>query len=111
MRGYSGFDLGAFQRMMANVFYPLANDFLNNHNGAYITNYWASWDLCCMCAVLAIGILHDDQAMINRAVDYFKNGAGMGSINNATPYVYDDQGLAQWQESGRDQGTRCSASV
>jgi hypothetical protein len=28
----------------------------------------------------------------------------MGSVENAIPYVYDDQGLAQWQESGRDQG-------
>jgi hypothetical protein len=57
-----------------------------------------------MASVLAIGVLCDDQGKIGQAVDYFKNGAGMGSIRNVIPYVYDDQGLAQWQESGRDQG-------
>ena len=46
----------------------------------------------------------DDQAKIDQAVNYFKTGAGNGSINHAIPYVYDDQGLAQFQESGRDQG-------
>jgi hypothetical protein len=34
MRGHSGFDLAAFQSMMANVFYPLNNSFLVNHNAA-----------------------------------------------------------------------------
>ncbi|TDT97473.1 alginate lyase [Streptomyces sp. 846.5] len=104
MRGYSGFDLAAFRTMMLDVFYPMNNDFLVNHNGAYITNYWASWDLCNMASVLAIGILCDDQAKVDQAVAYFKTGAGMGSILNAIPDVYAGQGLAQWQESGRDQG-------
>ncbi|WP_371552246.1 AbfB domain-containing protein [Streptomyces sp. NBC_00554] len=104
MRGYSGFDLTAFQNLMRNVFYPLSNDFLVNHNGAYITNYWASWDLCNIACVLATGILCDDQAKIDQAITYFQSGAGMGAIANAIPYVYNDQGLAQWQESGRDQG-------
>ncbi|MFF5010207.1 AbfB domain-containing protein [Streptomyces phaeochromogenes] len=104
MRGYSGFDLTAFQNMMRNVFYPLNNSFLVNHNGAYLSNYWASWDLCNMASVLAIGILCDEQAKIDQAVEYFKTGGGMGSIGNAVPFVYADENLAQWQESGRDQG-------
>ncbi|GHH36272.1 hypothetical protein FHS35_004992 [Streptomyces umbrinus] len=104
MRGYSGFDLERFKTMMLNVFYPLNNQFLNNHNDACITNYWANWDLCTMNSVLAIGILCDDAAKYDQAVNYFKNGAGNGSINHAVPFVYDSQGLAQWQESGRDQG-------
>ncbi|MDX6348090.1 MAG: hypothetical protein QOF84_2880 [Streptomyces sp.] len=104
MRGYSGFDLTAFQNLMRNVFYPLSNSFLVNHNGAYESNYWASWDLCNIASVLATGILCDDQAKIDQAVTYVKSGVGMGSIENAIPYLYDDQGLAQWQESGRDQG-------
>ncbi|MEU9956366.1 alginate lyase family protein [Streptomyces sp. NPDC050982] len=104
MRGYSGFDLDRFKTMMLNVFYPLNNQFLNNHNDACITNYWANWDLCNMNSVLAIGILCDDAAKYDQAVNYFKNGAGNGSINHAVPFVYDSQGLAQWQESGRDQG-------
>ncbi|HEY3557578.1 MAG TPA: alginate lyase family protein [Kribbella sp.] len=104
MRGYPGFDLARFKTMMLNVFYPLNNSFLTNHNDACITNYWANWDLCSMNSVLAIGILCDDAAKYDQAVNYFKNGAGNGSIQHAIPFVYDDQGLAQWQESGRDQG-------
>jgi Alginate lyase len=104
MRGYSGFDLDRFKKMMLNVFYPLNNQFLNGHNDACITNYWANWDLCTMNSILAIGILCDDAAKYDQAVNYFKNGAGNGSIKHAVPFVYDSQGLAQWQESGRDQG-------
>jgi len=104
MRGYSGFDLARFKTMMLNVFYPLNNQFLLNHNDACITNYWANWDLCTMNSILAIGILCDDGAKYDQAVNYFKSGAGNGSIKHAVPFVYDDQGLAQWQESGRDQG-------
>ncbi|MER5220892.1 alginate lyase family protein [Streptomyces flaveus] len=104
MRGYSGFDLERFKRMMLDVFYPLNNQFLNNHNDACITNYWANWDLCNMNSILAIGILCDDGAKYDQAVNYFKNGAGNGAIRKAVPFVYDSEGLAQWQESGRDQG-------
>ncbi|GAB2965626.1 alginate lyase family protein [Streptomyces pseudoechinosporeus] len=103
MRGYSGFDLERFKTMMLNVFYPLNNQFLNNHNDACITNYWANWDLCNMNSILAIGILCDDGAKYDQAVNYFKNGAGNGSIRNAVPFLHPDN-LAQWQESGRDQG-------
>ncbi|MFI0446865.1 alginate lyase family protein [Actinomadura sp. 6N118] len=104
MRGYPGFNLDAFRDMMVNVFYPLNNHFLTIHNGACITNYWANWDLCNMASIMAIGILCDDTAKYEQAIDYFKNGKGNGSITNAIPFVYKGQGLAQWQESGRDQG-------
>ncbi|MFF1695227.1 alginate lyase family protein [Streptomyces sp. NPDC058257] len=104
MRGYSGFDLDRFKTMLLKVFYPLNDDFLRNHNNACVTNYWANWDLCAMASVMAIGILCDDRAKYDRAVEYFKNGAGNGSIKKAVPFVYDGEGLAQWQESGRDQG-------
>jgi hypothetical protein len=103
MRGYSGFDLDRFKSMMLNVFYPVNHDFLTNHNGACITNYWANWDLCNLCSVLAIGILCDDSAKVTEATDYFSSGAGNGSIGHAIPFVYSG-GLAQCQESGRDQG-------
>ncbi|MFJ2172836.1 alginate lyase family protein [Streptomyces sp. NPDC087851] len=104
MRGYAGFDLDRFRRMMANVFYPLNNQFLTGHNDACVTNYWANWDLCNMNSILAIGILNDDGAKYDQAVSYFKNGAGNGAIGKAVPFVYESEGLAQWQESGRDQG-------
>ncbi|GIF26721.1 hypothetical protein BJ973_000187 [Actinoplanes tereljensis] len=104
IRSFSGFDLARFQTMLRTVFYPMNDDFLRNHNGNVVTHYWANWDLCTIASVLAIGVVCDDQAKIDQAVAYFKTGAGNGSINHAIPYVYDDQGLAQFQESGRDQG-------
>ncbi|MGW5653454.1 alginate lyase family protein [Streptomyces humi] len=107
MRDYGGFDLAAARSMLANVFYPLNNSFLTNHNDACITNYWANWDLCNMASVLAIGILNEDKAKYDQAVTYFKSGAGNGSIAHAVPYLYTDSdgyALGQWQESGRDQG-------
>ena len=103
MRDYPGFNLPQFKTMMVNVFWPMNEDFLVRHNGACITNYWANWDLCSMASILAIGILCDDQTKIQRAIDYFKTGAGNGSILHAIPFLHPG-GLAQWQESGRDQG-------
>ncbi|WP_168801444.1 RICIN domain-containing protein [Glycomyces buryatensis] len=103
VRGASGFNLGAFQDMMTSIFLPMNNSFLTNHNDACITNYWANWDLCNMASKLAIGIICDDSSIINQAVDYFWNGEGNGSIYNAIPFVHNGF-LAQWQESGRDQG-------
>ncbi|MDC0773712.1 alginate lyase family protein [Streptomyces sp. HD] len=107
MRGYSGFDLAAAQEMMVRVFYPLNNQFLTGHNDACITNYWANWDLCNMASVMAIGILTDNAAKYDQALNYFKNGAGNGSIQHAVPFLYpgvEGYDLGQWQESGRDQG-------
>ena len=103
MRDYPGFDLARFQAMMLSVFHPMNEDFLTRHNDACITNYWANWDLCNMASILAIGILCDDDTKVGRAVDYVKNGAGNGAIGRAIPFLHPG-GLAQWQESGRDQG-------
>jgi hypothetical protein len=103
MRGYPGFDLGRLQAMLLNIFYPLSDRFLTVHNDACITNYWANWDLCNMAAILAIGIHCDDRAKVDRAVEYFKRGAGNGSIEHVVPFLHPG-GLGQWQESGRDQG-------
>jgi hypothetical protein len=109
MRSYSGWaaaDFTAFKNMMLNVFYPMNHDFLVNHNGACITNYWANWDLCSMASMLSIGILCDDSAKFDEAVTYFKTGAGNGSIDHAVPFLYAGN-LGQGQESGRDQGHQC----
>ncbi|MET7465679.1 AbfB domain-containing protein [Nonomuraea sp. NPDC005501] len=103
MRDYPGFDVERFRKMLLTVFHPLSDAFLVRHNGACITNYWANWDLCNLAAIMAIGVFCDDRAMFDRAVDYVKNGKGNGSIMNAIPFLHPG-GLAQWQESGRDQG-------
>jgi ricin-type beta-trefoil lectin protein/alginate lyase/type IX secretion system substrate protein len=106
MRTYSGWasaDFTRFQNMMMNLFYPMSHDFLVNHNGSCISHYWAAWDICNMLSVLSIGVLCDNRTLYNEAVDYFKNGAGNGNITKTVYYVHSDS-MAQWQESGRDQG-------
>jgi hypothetical protein len=105
MRSYPGWaaaDFAQFKNMMLTVFYPINNEFLQYHNWAHIQNYWANWDLCNMASILSIGILCDDQAKIDQAVNYFKTGGGNGSIYNAVPILHSPT-LGQWQESGRDQ--------
>ncbi|GGT23076.1 alginate lyase family protein [Streptomyces griseoviridis] len=107
VRDHADFDLDAFKKMMLDVFYPMNDDFLTHHNDAYITNYWANWDLCNVGSLMAIGILCDDRAKFRRAVQYMKTGAGNGSLPHAVPFLYEDvdgYALGQWQESGRDQG-------
>lgn len=109
MRGYSGFDVTQMQTMLLNVFYKplnerflIGNEFGSDHNDAYIQNYWANWDLANMAAVVAIGIFCDRRDIYDIGIEYFKHGAGNGSIYNAIPFLQ-TSGLAQWQESGRDQ--------
>lgn len=106
LRDYSGWsapDFAQFQQMMRNVFYPVNAWFLETHSGRANTHYWANWDICNMASMLAIGVLCDDREMFDRAVTYFKEGIGCGSIMQAVYYVHDGY-LGQWQESGRDQG-------
>jgi len=112
MRTYSGWaaaDFDRFKNMLLTKFYPLSDDFLVNHNGACITNYWANWDLCNMAFILSLGVLCDRRDLYNRAIDYFKNGAGNGSITHAVWYLHSST-LGQWQESGRDQG-HCTLGI
>jgi len=102
--GWSASDFTHFKDMMARVFYPLNHDFLANHNGdRCLTHFYANWDLCNMASILAIGVLLDDRAKYDEAIDYFKNGGGNGAIGNAVYYLHPGN-LGQWQESGRDQG-------
>jgi hypothetical protein len=99
--GWSEADFGKFKRMMVDHWYPKSSDFLKNHRGGPVDRCWANWDACNMLAVLGIGVLCDDRAKFEEAVAYFKTGKGMGSIDNAVPFVYPG-GLGQWQEAGRD---------
>lgn len=43
--GWSEFD--AFVDMLVGIFYPMNHDFLVEHNGAVIDNYWANVSLAC----------------------------------------------------------------
>lgn len=110
MRDYPDFEKERMQDMLLTVFYKplcerflISNEYGGDHNGAYITNYWSNWDLCNMAATIAIGIFCDRRDIYNIGIEYFKNGAGNGSLYNAIPHLFDGS-LAQQQESGRDQG-------
>lgn len=109
MRDYPGFNVTQMQDMLINVFYKplnerflIGNEYGRDHNDAYIQNYWANWDLANMAATVAIGIFCDRRDIYETGIEYYKNGAGNGSVYNAIPFLHPD-GLAQWQESGRDQ--------
>lgn len=99
---WSPSDFGRFQRMMLTVFYPMNHDFLVRHNGAKIDHYWANWDLANMTSMLAIGVLTDRRDIYAEAAEYFRHGAGNGSIRRVVWKVYDGE-IGQVQESGRDQ--------
>lgn len=111
LRDYSGWDnFERFQTMMVDVFYVKVNDWFVNHDaGTYASNalsVYAGWDLCMMTAAVAIGILTDNQTMYDQGRNWFINGTGNGKQTNAIPYLhtYDNELIAQTQESGRDQG-------
>ncbi|MDG0797504.1 LamG-like jellyroll fold domain-containing protein [Pectobacterium punjabense] len=106
MRTYSGWakvDLERFQNMMLTIFYPMSRNFLDVHNGADITNYWANWDQCAIANILAIGVLCDRPDIYQEALDYYKYGQGNGAGMQAVVHLHPGY-LGQWQESGRDQG-------
>ncbi len=108
VRDHKDFDKEAMDTLLLNIFYPMNKDFLENHNGAAISNYWANWDLCNIASMMAIGIFCDREDIYHEALSYYKNGEGMGSLFNTMPYVYAEgdygEEFAQWQEAGRDQG-------
>ena len=114
IRDYEGFELERMQDMLLDVFYPMNERFLysseigDDHNGAHVMNYWANWDLCNMASSIAIGVFCDRRDIYERALEYYKYGAGNGSVFNAVPKVYEASEttlgvpVGQWQEAGRD---------
>lgn len=112
LRGYSGWKAADFEKyksFMVNVFYSNNHAFLTTHWGTCDSHYWANWDMCALASEMAIGVLTDNRQLYNAAIYYFQKGIGTGNIHNAINYVYGDS-LAQWQESGRDQG-HCTLDV
>ena len=103
LSGYDGWDpadFAAFQQYMRDQFYEGSSWWIGAQTNSH---YWANWTLANMDAVLAIGVLCDDQAIIDEALNHFYNGVHTGAIENAVYHVHPN-GLGQWQESGRDQG-------
>lgn len=112
LRDYDGWnadDFTAFKTWMRETFGKLAYEFLETHHGnANALHYWLNWDLAALTAMYSIGVLNDDKALVDYALNYVNNGTGTGKAANAIPATHSDpdsdETLAQCQESGRDQG-------
>ncbi|WP_442795964.1 alginate lyase family protein [Pelobium manganitolerans] len=104
--GWQAADFAAYKQWMFDVFYSLNMAFLKSHWGTCDSHYWANWDLANLASVMSIGILTDSRSIYNYAVNYLQKGNGNGNWYKAINYVFDGEnaGLAQIQESGRDQG-------
>lgn len=106
--GWAESEKQAYKAMMMRVFYPANFDFLWRHHDTFIneggnTHYRLNWDTANMASMAAIGILCDNRAVYEQAVDYFKFGPGNGRVERAAWYVHPG-GLGQGEEAGRDQG-------
>ena len=98
-----------FNKWMKETFADFAIIFLETHHGnANPLHYWLNWDLAALNALVSVGVLTDDKALVDYALNYVDNGTGTGNKDNAAPFIHmdadSDEALAQCQESGRDQG-------
>ena len=93
--GWATTDITNFTTMMTNIFYPITQGY------GWVGTTWANgnWDAECILFNMSYGVWNNDDVAYNDAVNFFKTGAGNGSINH---YIQTDDG--QTQESGRDQG-------
>lgn len=108
---WSGKDFAAFKEWMRTVFASKNKNFLDTHQGSNncAEHYWSNWDLVNMCSYFAIGVLTEDDEMINYVVNYFYAGVGNGCIKRLANGTHTDplgtgETICQNQESGRDQG-------
>ncbi|CAM3593531.1 LamG-like jellyroll fold domain-containing protein [Paracidovorax anthurii] len=104
MRTYTGLPDGAlanFQKMMSGIFAPVSVQGL--YTSLVPHTVYSNWQLASIAALMAIGVLCDDIDMFNKAVEYFRTGAGNGGIRQAVFLLHPGH-LGQTQESGRDQG-------
>ena len=112
LRDYSGWsaqDFATFKQWMLDVWAERNIDFLRRHHGQCNDHYWSNWDLVSLSSYLAIGILCENNDMVNYVVNYFHRGVGNGSIKKLVPGFHADplgsgETIGQNQESGRDQG-------
>jgi hypothetical protein len=88
--GWAEGEIRQCERMFTNAIYPEIKDFALFANG--------NWDAAAEKTMFAIAVFCNDRAMFERALRYYCDGAGNGSL---THYVINEDGQAQ--ESGRDQ--------
>lgn len=102
-------DFNTFCNWLVDVFASRNAEFLAHTDpNTCALHTWSNWDLVNLCSYLAIGILTEDDEMVNYVVNYFYNGAGNGCIKNLIQGRHTDpltgEPIYQNQESGRDQG-------
>ncbi len=104
LRGYPGWSQASISNYcrFLKIFADGNDSFLVNHNGTCDSHYWCNWDACNLASLISCAVFLDDTNMFNRAVTYLKQGKGNGNLTAAAWFVHPD-GLAQQQESGRDQ--------
>ncbi|HEU6449361.1 MAG TPA: alginate lyase family protein [Verrucomicrobiae bacterium] len=88
--GWSPGEIQRTEKHFREVIYPVIQNFAPFANG--------NWDTACIKTMMAIGVFCNDRAMFEKALRYYVDGAGDGSL---THYIINDTG--QCQESGRDQ--------
>jgi hypothetical protein len=86
--GWSASDQAKFVTMLRTIGYPLIQDFQPGYNG--------NWDAIITHSMMDMGVFLDDQAIFDRAANYYRNGVGNGSLPN---YVSPD---GTTQETARD---------
>lgn len=107
MRDYwNGEQLKTYQDWIVKVFYEANHGYLEGHMGSEPLHFWANWDLCNLASMMAVGVMADRRDIYNEAVEYLLDGIGNGCLRKTIIHVFDGEnaGLAQIQESGRDQG-------
>ncbi len=108
--GWNSGDLADFKAWIVGLFGAKNKEFLEHiSSNVCVDHYWSNWDLVNMCSYMAIGILTENDEMVNYTRDYFYNGQGNGSIKKLIQGTFTDplgtgETICQNQESGRDQG-------
>jgi len=87
---WSAADIEKTEKHFREVIYPVIENYSPFANG--------NWDAAALKTAMAIGIFCNDQAIFEKAIRYYEDGAGDGRLTN---YIINDAG--QCQESGRDQ--------
>ena len=69
--GWAAADQTTFKNWMRQTFADVAYLFLSTREDQH---YWLNWDLAALNALVSVGVLCDDKALIDYALDYINNG-------------------------------------
>lgn len=107
MRSYPGWaakDIQSFQNWLLTHFYTKCSEFLRDEATIHDpTAIFSNWDICSLCALVAIAVFCDRADIYAEAIRYYSAGRGMGAAAHQV-FVTHPGKMGQAQESGRDQG-------